>query len=207
MSERHFDHMEALLRVLPHERVPVPAGHCLFKAGQPMTALYLLTRGSISLQRVRSDGSVTTVLVCGPGMLLDETALFTTNHRCDAVATSPCELIRVSRQSAWQAILQGTGPFALQFLQCVAHSHQESLEQIELRGVRPLSARLLAWLQGQPRDEQGWTWVACPWTEVARMLAMSQEALYRTLSGLATEGVIERDSRRVRVRQGDGALT
>lgn len=172
-------------------------GERLFRRGDRIYSIYLVRRGSLELVRTLPDGTVITLAVFVVGELAGEASLFASSYHCDAVATSAAEVSRFPRNAVVD-LLRSDHEAALSLLAYLARSIQSTRVAIELRNVRPLSARVLAWLELQTSDREGWVTPGISWVGVARSLGATHEALYRTLAKLEAAGRLERGAGRIR---------
>lgn len=172
-------------------------GERLFRRGDRIHSIYLVQRGSVELIRTLPDGAVITLAVFVGGELAGEASLFASSYHCDATATSAAEVLRFPRNAVVD-LLRSDQEAAMLLLAYMARSIQSTRVAIELRNVRPLSTRVLAWLELQPSDREGWVKPGINWVAVARLLGATHEALYRTLANLEAAGRIERGAGRIR---------
>lgn len=184
------------LRPLATPTLTLRQGELLFWRGDRISSVYLLEQGRVNLARTLEDGSAIVLASFGSKELAGEASLFSTRYHCDAVAVGPVQLLRVPKKDVIKA-LRSCPDAAMTLLECMAHAIQSSRLATELRNIRPLSARLLSWLELQPLDMDGWVRSAGSWKDVAQLLGISHEALYRILARLEVDKRIEREPGRV----------
>jgi CRP-like cAMP-binding protein len=172
-------------------------GETLFRRGDRVSSVFLLERGCVKLKRTLEDGSLIVITSYREHELIGEASLFSSSYHCDAIAAGLVQLRRVPKNSALAA-LRSQPDAAMAVLQHLSHAVQSARMAAELRNIRPLSARLLAWLDIQPAARDGWVVPTEGWKDVALFLGASHEALYRTLSRLEADKRIERTAARLR---------
>lgn len=181
-------------------RRELSAGATLFRCGDRVTSMYLVEAGQVELSRTLENGSLLPLASYGPGQWVAEASLFSSAYHCDAAALTPVRLQRVSKPALLQA-LRADPDAMLALLAQQARSLQALRTASELRNLRPLAARMLAWLEVQATDRDGWISPAGHWKATARMLGASHEALYRCLATLEAQGLVERHEGRIRRRR------
>lgn len=179
------------------------AGAVLFRRGDRVAAMYVVDAGQIDLTRTLEDGTTLLLASYGSGRLAAEASLFSATYHCDAVAATPARVWRIAKAGLLQALHQEPQA-ALALLAQQAQAIQALRTGTELRNLRPLSARVLAWLELQQAGRSGWVQPPDTWKSVAQSLGASHEALYRCLAGLEAAGSIERQGGRVRRKPRQG---
>lgn len=185
------------LRSLATATITLRDGETLFRRGDRISSVHLLERGCVKLQRTLEDGSLIVITSYREHELIGEASLFSSSYHCDAVAAGPAQLLRVPKNVVLEA-LRSQPDSAMAVVQHLSHAVQSARMATELRNIRPLSARVLAWLELQPATQDGWVVPAESWKDVALLLGASHEALYRTLSRLEADQRIERAASRLR---------
>lgn len=170
----------------------------LFRRGDRISSIFLIQRGSLELVRTLPDGGAMTLGSFVAGELAGEASLFSRTYHCDAVAMSRVQVLQFPKQAVL-ATLRSDADAAVSLLAYMARRIQATRLAIELRNVRPLSNRVLAWLALQPLDEEGWATPQGSWLDVARSLGCTHESLYRALAKLGADGRLERRAGRIRL--------
>jgi CRP-like cAMP-binding protein len=184
------------LRPLASATVTLRNGEALFRRGDPVASVFLVEQGCVKLTRTLEDGSTIVLTSYGENGLVAEASLFSTSYHCDAVAVGQV-LLRRAPKNAVVDTLRSRPEAALGLLSHLSHAVQSARMAAELRNIRPLSARVLAWLEIQPATD-GWVAPAGSWKDVALFLGASHEALYRSLGRLEADKRIERTAAQVR---------
>jgi CRP/FNR family transcriptional regulator, dissimilatory nitrate respiration regulator len=195
--------MNPLLDGLPRTLRELPAGAAVFRRGDRVSAMYFVEAGQVELSRTLDNGTTLPLASYGAGQLLAEASLFSTTYHCDAVPSLPTRLWRVAKPGLLQALCAAPQAMLALLVQ-QAQAIQALRAAAELRNLRPLSVRVLAWLELQPTDPAGWVAPVHSWKTTSQTLGASHEALYRCLATLENGGLIEREAGRIRRAAGQG---
>ncbi len=150
-------------------------GDVLFRRGDPVRSMFLISAGSVALERPLKDGGLLTLHVAGPGAALAEASLFAETYHCDAVARSDAYVAVLSR-TKFVAALRQWPDASMSLVETHAKAVQSQRARIEILRLRRVSDRLDAWLDlngAPPRGE---------WINVADQIGVSPPALYRELA-------------------------
>jgi CRP/FNR family transcriptional regulator len=164
-------------------------GETLFRQGDPVYAIFAVAEGRIRLVRHGADGRTLTLHVAGKGDSFAEAALFSANYHCDAIADID-SVVAVTPKPALTDAMARDPVLTEAFMALLAGQVRDLRSQIELRNIRSARERIIAWLMLAGAD-RGIT-LDRPLKIVASEIGLSQEALYRALTLLAKDGVIER---------------
>jgi CRP-like cAMP-binding protein len=171
----------------------------LFATGEPVAWFYLVVAGAVRLVRHAADGSALVLHVAPAGAPIAEASLFATAYHCDAVAEATT-LLEAGSKAAVLDRLTRHGAEALLLLRHVAHELQRTRDRAQALARRSARERVLAYLAGCTVGTTGEIALDRPWKAVADELALTHEALYRTLAALERERLLVRSaSRRVRL--------
>lgn len=179
------------LGITPARRT-LAGGQALFRQGARTSGIFRLAGGSVRLQRCTPGGSVVTMHTARPGELFAEASLFSPRYHCDAIAQCDADVLVYARAQVLQAFADN--PSALLTFAAGLAQRMQSLRQLmELRQVRPADERVLQFLRLHCNTQGAWT---APGTlkQWAEDLALTHEALYRTLARLQSTGLLVRDA-------------
>lgn len=153
------------------------AGANLFRAGDPVSSMFLIVSGEARLVRALPQGSVLTFQRAGPGAVIAEASLFAERYHCDGTVavdtvarTLPAASIRETLLGKPELLLGLTGH--------LAEAIQRTRAQNEILTLRTVKERLDAWLalSGGATPRKG------AWRGVASEIGVSPEALYREMA-------------------------
>ncbi len=121
--------------------------------------------------------------------ILAEASLFVDHYHCRAIAETYCAVSRVAKSTVLQ-LLELEPSFSLAWVHALSAEVRESRALLELRNVRPVSARVLQYLR--LRQDQGEPPYERPLAAMASELGVTPEALYRVATRLERQGKIRR---------------
>lgn len=172
----------------------------MFWAGDPITRMFFVRHGSITMLRTLESGHEVVVQRAGPGELFAEASLFADHYHCDAVCETDVKCSAFDKKAVLSAL--GTPEISVAILKIYSRSIRDLRTQIELRNIKRADDRVLAYLSLLPADADGWRDPGLAWTDIGRTLGLTHEAIYRALARLAREKRIERDDTRYRLASG-----
>ncbi len=173
MSDVLFSGLLALAR----GRRKLAAGETLFRAGDPVQALFLVEAGRMRLVRALPHGFQLTIQRAGPGSVLAEASLFADRYHCEAVATDAA-LLRTLPRPRLEAALAGDAGLARAWAAHLAREVQRARASAEILSLKTVGDRLDAWLalnDGGLPAKGGWRLIASE-------IGVSPEALYREIA-------------------------
>lgn len=180
----------------PDELRPA-SGDRLFWTGDPITGMYFVREGLVTLVRTLESGQDVVVQRAGPGELLAEASLFADHYHCDAICETDVACAVFTKQDFQDALSRPEVSLAV--LKIYSRSIRELRTQIELRNIKRADERVLAYLSLLPADGHGWRRPGLAWTDIGRTLGLTHEAIYRAVSRLRRDGRIERAENRYRL--------
>lgn len=153
------------------------AGEILFRVGDPVTSLYLVTAGAVRLTRALPHGFQLTLQRAAPGAILAEASLFAGTYHCDASADETSILRAVPLRRIKAALADNTG-LATAFALHLAHEVHRARAHAETLSLRTVAERIDAWLA----LHDGSLPAKGRWRQIASEIGVSPEALYRELA-------------------------
>ncbi|MCA8221948.1 Crp/Fnr family transcriptional regulator [Burkholderia sp. BC1] len=172
----------------------LPAGHALFRRGDPPCGLYAVLDGSLTIGAVDAHGKEALLTVADPVTWFGEIALFDGQPRThDAVALDDALLLHVP-QPALLAILDATPQYWRQFALLMAQKLRLSFLTVESMSVmsaaQRLAARLLMIADGYGGISAGRTHVRLSQEKLAAMLSLTRQTTNQLLNALQADGVV-----------------
>ena len=192
------------LDLVARRRRPRARGEVLFRAGDPLHAVYVASEGSFKTVVVNAAGEEHVLGFHLPGELFGLDAVGTGEHRCEAVAlvdSRVCELPfdRLAGIAAKLPSLQH------QLLRVIGQSANHDHDHVDVLSRRQASERVAMFVHGlseryrrigRPADDFH---LPMSRDEIARYLGLVLETVSRGFSRLHEEGVIEVHGRRIRI--------
>ncbi|MDZ7812069.1 MAG: Crp/Fnr family transcriptional regulator [Ideonella sp.] len=185
---------EALQALLPPELARhctpahYPAGAHLFVAGQKPQWMFYVLQGEVVLERHGQRGQALALQRSSSG-LVGEASLTSARYHCDARSTLPTVVSKIP-VTALHASLQSDPAFALRWIGMLSQEVRRLRLQSERLALPTVQERLLHLIETE--GASGRYALVGTLKDLARALAVSQEALYRTLARLEAEGRVVR---------------
>lgn len=173
MSESLF---AALLALARGERRLAP-GQVLFRPGDRVQSLFLVSGGTMRLVRSLPHGFQLTIQRAGPGSVLAEASLFADRYHCEALAVDAARLAILPRLRL-EAALADDPALAWLWAGHLAREVQRARTGAEILSLKTVVERLDAWLalnEGGLPAKGGWRLVASE-------IGVTPEALYREIA-------------------------
>lgn len=200
VDARDLGRLEAV--VLP--RRPLAKGESLFRAGDPLRAVYVASEGAFKTVVVNEAGEEHVLGFHLPGELFGLDAVGSGRHRCEAVAleaASVCDLpfANLAEVAAQLPSLQR------QLLRVMGQSADRDHDHVDVLSRRQASERIAVFLHSlserYQRIGRNATEFRLPMTrdEIARYLGLVLETVSRGFGRLQDDGLIEVRGRRVRL--------
>ena len=156
---------------------PLAGGATLFRRGDRVRTMYLVSAGAVELVRHLADGRPVILQRAGPGAVLAEASAHAARYHCDAIAAAPSRLRALPLAAFRQALADDPG-LAADWTAQLAREVQAMRHRGEILAMRRLADRLDAWLD--------WHDGALPakgaWKGLAAEIGVSPEALYREIA-------------------------
>jgi CRP/FNR family transcriptional regulator, dissimilatory nitrate respiration regulator len=184
----------ALLLLLPVDLRQACAQHThqrgdlLFVQRKKPTHMFYISSGEVVLQRTSAQGDSFVLQRVRQGFVA-EASLEATSYHCDAMVTCagehfsiPIELIR--------AALLNDAAFALRWISTLNQELKRLRAQCERLSLKGVRARLLHLIEAEGKN--GRLALTTSVKSLASELAVTHEALYRTMTELENQGVLRR---------------
>lgn len=167
-----FEHLKVLRQI----RRTFHQGQYLFHRDDRVKSMFLIETGSAQLIRHHDNGSAIVLQRAGPGAVLAEASLFSSQYHCEAIAVSQVGARVFSRASVQQLFFSNT-EFAKAWVQHLGKEVRDARLHAEILTLKTVAARLDSWVADRSRFPKKGTWKS-----VAREIGVSPEALYREIA-------------------------
>ncbi|MBI3434382.1 MAG: Crp/Fnr family transcriptional regulator [Proteobacteria bacterium] len=171
-------------------------GGLLFQQGEQPRDIYYLLAGDIQIVRHASNGEIVVVHRVHGGFFAEASLEFPRYHS-DAFAFTDCVVLAIPL-SVYGDALDNNAAFRRAHFVAQAREIRKLRSRIERLALPTARARLVHYIVTEGVD--GSVELDQPLKALAGELNLSHEALYRTLSGMAKGGVIERRGNVLRLR-------
>jgi CRP-like cAMP-binding protein len=181
----------------------------LFHAGDAADGLYCIASGLVRIHLVHIDGRELTLNLLEAGDVIGEIALLDGLARtADATAIEPTQTLFLDRRH-FAAMLDRSPQIARHVIYVLCERLRRNTEQLERSAFLGLRARLMQLLRelalshGGLKADAGEIALRLTQTDLARMLAVTREAVNKQLRAMVKEGAVEIDDGRIVIRRFD----
>jgi CRP-like cAMP-binding protein len=167
------------------------ANETLFRLGSKAVGLYEIISGRVRLSRVDHSGHEIVLHVAGPGEMLAEASLYSTQYHCDAIANTGA-IVRLYPKRELLAAFEANPEAAHVFTEMLAHQVMKLRTRIEQRNIRSARDRVRHFLALSVGPDRRTVRLLGTLKDLAAEIGLTHEALYRTLAALERSGEIRR---------------
>lgn len=175
------------------------AGQTLFRRGSRAAGVYEVVSGTIRLVRPSPGGGEAVLFVATVGDTLAEASLFSAIYQCDAIASTKVT-VRLHPKVTVLAEFRRHPKVEQAFMSMLAQQIMNLRIKLQRRDIRSARDRVRHYLALNVRPDGRTVVLATTLKDVARDLGLAHEALYRTLSKMASDGEIKRSDRKITIR-------
>ncbi len=168
----------------------------LFLTGDRPQWMYFVCEGEVVLERHGKNGEVANLQRCQSGFV-GEASLTSAAYHCDARTTAPSEIVRIPIRALRQGLKQDY-ELAERWIQMLSSEVRRLRLQNERLSLPKVQSRILHLIETEGRN--GNYTLGCSLKQLAKQLAVTHEALYRTLAQLEKAGKIARDEIEIRLK-------
>ena len=164
----------------------------LFQVGDLASSFFIVVRGRFKLIRYLDRTNVIHLEFAEAGDILGDRSFFSDRYDTSAFALANSTVI-VYPKAVFQSSLQEYPDLAIDFITILVKKIRSLQTNLELRNIKPASARLLQYLKYTATDnERNIVRLDRPYQEIAIELGFTPETVSRALFKLEQEGAIER---------------
>ena len=183
------------------KRVSCKAGDTIFRTGGTTHSVFFVESGAVRLVRYGRAGEEVVLHDARAGEFFAEASLDSARYHCDAVSSTPSELLQVPA-SALRELLDADREFARQWVALLARQLRAVRTRVERLSLKSAAERVRHLLVSEGRGPRCEVALAGTLKDLARNLGLAHEVLYRTLAAMERAGVIEREGTTLRLRTG-----
>jgi len=182
---------------------PIVRGAFIFQPGDHSHVLHGIASGSNRMVRYNEAGEEIIIYRAGPGQTFAEAALFSDIFHCGAVAETDCQLLLFDKQKILTA-MDNEPNILRQYNILLSHQVRDLRSLLEIRSIRSAPDRIMHYLRLQAAPD-GCCVFSHSFKDLAGLLGLAHETLYRSLRKLEEEGAITRQGREIIVvHKGNG---
>jgi len=185
------------LRSIAVERT-LAAGEPLFQAAAPATAVFFLVSGAVRLVRYGPDGEEIPIHQAHAGEYFAEASLRGDRYHCTALALRPSVVLALPAGDVAR-LLANDPAFAGRWIETLALQLRVSRARVERLCLKRASERVRHLLLTEGSGPQHRYQPRGSLKELAWLLGLTHEALYRTLAAMERAGELARDERGLRL--------
>ena len=163
-----------------------------------MESVFFVKTGAVRLLRFGRSGEEIVLHQAAAGEFIAEASLDSARYHCDAVAAEPSELLKVPA-AALRHQLEADPKFARQWVALLASQLRAVRTRVECLSLNSAAERIRHLMLSEGRGTRCELTVKGTLKDLARSLGLTHESLYRNLSRMAREGIIERDGMTLRL--------
>jgi CRP-like cAMP-binding protein len=188
MALMNDSHLDLLLSIGKHRSLS--DGEAVFQLGQRAEAIFRVIHGEVHLYRHGPDGKRILLYRAYDGDYFAEASLNATQYHCTAICARPTEL-QVFNAREMRSLLRKDAEFASAWISRLSSELRRQRASVERLNLKSAADRVSHYLmtEGEPSGELQ---LRGTLSEMAEMLGLSREALYRTLSKMQSQGILER---------------
>lgn len=173
------------------------AGEILFDAGETVTGLFQIQQGKVKMVRYLADGTEPVIHYFNSGDIVAESSLFSENYHCRAKIVVDTSIIRFPK-SVVLTEFAASHEFSMQYIQMLSRKIRDLRTLSEIKSIRCAQQRLLRYLISEADSNNEFNSLMS-FKDLAALIGLTHETLYRALKSLEKSGKILRDKNRIQI--------
>ena len=170
----------------------------LFQRDDSVDSLFYIIEGELIALRYQYDGKPAIMMRNFSGEIFAPASMNMSVYPCSAVATKPSILLKIPLPVLNEHLLTDA-EFARYCIQSLADNLKKQCARSERLRLKSARERVLHYISCESSSGTEIT-LSYPVSKWAEELGIEAESLYRTLSEMEKEGVIERDKRLIKIK-------
>jgi CRP-like cAMP-binding protein len=196
--------LEFLYSIVPPEERDIPKGGFVFQPGEAPIYLFGLKSGAVRMVRYNIGGDEILIYRAAAGQTFAEASLFSDVYHCAVIADSACRLLRFPKDQI-MAEMDSKPPLLHRYAALMSRQVRELRTMLEIRSIRSAGERLLYYLHLRAGPD-GRCHIDMPLIELAELLGLAHETLYRVMKKLEDDGLLRRNGKMIMVERGVSIL-
>ena len=173
-------------------------GDAVFQLGQRADAIFRVISGEVHLYRHGRDGKRVLLYRAYDGDYFAEASLNAAQYHCTAICASPTKL-HVFNAKEMRNLLRKDAEFAAAWISRLSSELRRQRASVERLNLKSAVDRVSHYLMTEC-EPWGELQLRGTLSEMAEMLGLSRESLYRTLSKMQSQGLLERSDDVLRLK-------
>ena len=180
---------EAFLCTLNYKTKCFKKGECVARQGEPVTALYILQKGSVKAEMISEAGTVLNIETIHAPYPLAPAFLFAENNQfpVDVIALEPCEIISVSKDVIMKLLAENE-KFLQGFMTFNSNRAQFLSERLKFLSTKTIKGKLAQYILARANNMD--FSLNMSQTALAEYFGVARPSLSRSLSEMINEGII-----------------
>ncbi|MBL7002817.1 MAG: Crp/Fnr family transcriptional regulator [Gammaproteobacteria bacterium] len=172
-------------------------GEIVFQQGEQCSAIYKVLKGEVHLHRHDQDGKRVLLYRAYENNFFAEASLNSDQYHCTASCASDSSVLQIDSKKMMQ-ILANDAQFSAQWIAVLSSELRRQRASVTRLNMNSASERLKHYLltEGQPSGQID---LKGTLSDLAEVLGLSRESLYRTLRQLEQQQVIERKENSIKL--------
>jgi len=174
-------------------------GEIIFHPGQQAESIYKVTKGEVHLYRHSQDGKRVLLHRAYDDHYFAEASLNSDQYHCTAVSVKSSE-IQVINATKMLGVLRENTDFAVAWITRLSSELRRQRTFVELLHLKSAEERLRHYIltEGSPWGELHLKGTV---SELSEILGLSRETLYRTISKMEKQGILQRVDNILRLKE------
>ena len=183
MNDEEIDDLTLLAQIKKLEK-----DTCIFHAGDPADAVFVVASGRVKVVITSSDGKEFILTVLGPGQVFGEMALLESAPRSASVVTLSAVEVLVINRSDFQRLLDSNPRISQRLMAILSRRLRRANSKMESLAYMDVAGRLARYLLDLARDHgqrlgNGWVVVRRPThSDIAHSIGTSRETVSRLIN-------------------------
>lgn len=200
MSEALLDF---LCSIVPPEERDIPRGGFVFQPGEAPIYLFGLKSGAVRMVRYNNGGDEIIIYRAAAGQTFAEASLFSEIYHCAVIVDTDCSILRFPK-SRILAEMDKKPRLLHCYASLMSRQVRELRTMLEIRSIRGAAGRLLYYLRLRAGPD-GKCHIDMPLIELAELLGLAHETLYRVMKRLEEDGLLKRCGKTILLGTGVGS--
>lgn len=183
--------------LISRQTLQLEKGDKLFKQGDAVERIYLITKGKVKLVRNTIDGTPVVLHVGLAGETIAEASLFSEQYHCSAQADVTSTIESVNKQALLDYYHNNSAEM-IKLLAVFSRQVRDLRAVNEIKNIRSAEERILAYIRCNV-DKNKVMSLNLPLKELAYNIGLAHETFYRGLKKLEDKGIVYRDKQIIRL--------
>jgi CRP-like cAMP-binding protein len=172
--------------------VSLEPGAAVFRSGDRTHSVFYVETGAVRLVRHGRAGEEILLHDAHAGEFFAEASLDSARYHCDAIAGEASQVLKFP-SATFRALLDSDREFSRQWVALLGRQLRTLRARVERLSLKRASERVRHLLLSEGRGPRYEIRVPGTIKDLARVLGLTHEVLYRTLATMERDGILERE--------------